>query len=78
MKSTGGPAGGLHDIPSMSGMAQYAGIEYAEYRWTLRYSRLPLGGNRFHSLGRNHARCTSRAASPNGRSAQGERGSAVL
>jgi hypothetical protein len=30
MKSTMYPAGELHDIPSMSGTAQYAGIEYAE------------------------------------------------
>lgn len=30
MKSPTGPAGKVHDITSMSGSAQYAGIEYAE------------------------------------------------
>jgi hypothetical protein len=30
MKSTMGSAGEFHDIPSMSGTAQYAGVEYEE------------------------------------------------
>jgi hypothetical protein len=30
MKSTMGSAGEFHDIPSMCGTAQYAGVEYAE------------------------------------------------